>query len=144
MREKDVPQDKGFLIEGKVRDLCYAVDENGHYTTVLSVGWDPKNRAMSQAWDEVNERTEDVRQQVLQGSLSPIAYYMHKNLMDTKILSQYTGFGRWRVKRHMNPSVFTSLDRRKLIQYAEVFNISVEELVDIGRLKKQEGKAHGS
>ena len=33
MKLDEVPQDKAYLIEGKIRDLCYVVDKDGHYTS---------------------------------------------------------------------------------------------------------------
>lgn len=132
MNINEVPQDDdGFLKEGKIRDVCYALDENGNYKQVLSIGWKPKNDALKQAWELVNEKAEDVRQQVLQGKLSPIAYHLEKKLMTPAILSQYTGFAVWRVKRHLKPAVFKKLKPTVLQKYAEVFNLSVEELKQV-------------
>ena len=42
MKIDEVPQDKGYLIEGKISDLNYAVDKNGNYTSKQSKGWQPK------------------------------------------------------------------------------------------------------
>jgi hypothetical protein len=80
MKINDVPQDDaGFLKEGKVRDVCYATDEEGKYTQVLSVGWDPKNEAIRQAWDQIHAKAEKVRQKVLKGKLSPLAFHMERD-----------------------------------------------------------------
>lgn len=129
MNIKEVPQDDaGFLKEGKVRDVCYAVDDQGNYTQVLSVGWQPKNEAMKHAWKQVNSKAEKIRQKVLKGKLSPLAYHMEKGLMDTTLISQYTGFSRWTVRRHKNPSKFKELNAEDLQQYAEALNISIETL----------------
>jgi hypothetical protein len=84
MKEKEVPQDNEGLFEGKLREMCYAVDETGNYVTVLSTGWDPKNAALKQAWSDINEKIESTRKQVLAGELSPLAYYMEKTIMDSK------------------------------------------------------------
>ncbi len=132
MEVKDVPQDDdGFLEEGKIRDLCYAIDENGNYTKVLSMGWAPKNEAMKQAWDEVMAEAEEIRQKVIDGELSPVSYYLTKNIMTLSILAQYTGIAKWKVKRHLKASAFKKLKESVLQKYAEVFNISVEELLDV-------------
>jgi hypothetical protein len=42
MKTNEVLQDKAYFEEGKIRDVCYAVDDNGNYTRVLSLGWEPK------------------------------------------------------------------------------------------------------
>jgi hypothetical protein len=44
MKLEDVPQDKGYLIDGKISDLNYAVDKDGHYTSTRSRGWSPKSK----------------------------------------------------------------------------------------------------
>ncbi|MBW6461281.1 MAG: hypothetical protein K0B08_11985 [Bacteroidales bacterium] len=74
MKKKEVPQDEG-LMEGRFEDVCYALDENGNYVAVLSKGWKPKTDAMLQAWEVVHEKVEQVRQYVLAGKISPIAYW---------------------------------------------------------------------
>ena len=87
MKADEVPQDKGFLIEGRISDLNYAVDKDGRYISQQSRGWAPKNEAMSLAWELVFERAENERQLVLAGKRSPLAFYMELNAMDVKILA---------------------------------------------------------
>jgi hypothetical protein len=48
--------------------------------------------------------------------------------MDISILSDYTGFWKWQIKRHLKPDVFNRLSDKKLQKYAEAFNIKVEDL----------------
>lgn len=127
--EKDkVPQDQSNLTKNNVKELLYATDENGNYTTTLSTGWEPKTIALSNSIDEINERIADARQQVLNGEASPIVYFMEVNKMDLTILSSYVGFWKWRVKRHFKPSVFATLSDKILQKYANTFEISIEEL----------------
>lgn len=129
MKINDVPQDDaGFLKEGKVRDVCYAVDEEGNYKQVLSLGWEPKNDAMRHAWSHVQEKAEKVRQHVLNGKYSPIAFHMERSMMTAGLLAQYTGFSRLKVKRHMKPKAFGLLTYEELSAYAEAFNLTVDEL----------------
>ena len=127
MKKKEVPQDEG-LNEGRFEDVCYALDENGNYVAVLSTGWDPKTDALMQAWEVIDEKVEEVRQQVLSGAVSPIAFYMEKNLMDVKLLSDYTGLPKRKIRKHLKPDRFKDLDDKTLALYAETFGISVEIL----------------
>ena len=39
MKKNEVPQDKSSLSSINMKELCYATDENGNYTTELSEGW---------------------------------------------------------------------------------------------------------
>lgn len=127
--EKDkVPQDKSNLTKNNVKELLYATDENGNYTTTLSTGWEPKTIALTNSIEEINERIAEARQQVLNGEVSPIVYFMEVNKMDLTILSSYVGLWKWRVKRHFKPSVFAKLNDKVLKKYADTFEISIEEL----------------
>ena len=142
MREKDVPQDAG-MAEG-LKEVCYAVTEDGHYRLVPSAGWEPKNIANDQAWDLLARQLDDVRQRVLRGELSKLAFHMAKNQMDVALLAQYTGFFRWRIKRHLNPRVFDRLKEPLLERYASLFKISVEKLTDIDSVREGQLRSSGT
>jgi hypothetical protein len=140
MKKIEVPQDDDGLLEGKLREVCYAVDESGNYTTVLSTGWTPKNAALKQAWEVVNEKVEQVKQEVIAGKLSPLAYFMEKNIMNLKLVSEYTGISKWRIRRHMKPKVFARLDNETLAKYAAAFETNVSLLKDFNETIKIETK----
>ena len=127
MKKEEVPQDMSAL--GKItKEVCYATDETGKYTTQLSNGWDVKITALDKAWEEIDDRVKTAQQKVLNGEASPLLFFMEKGLMDIKLLAQYTGFWQWQVKRHLKPEVFKGLSHKKLQKYAEVFNVSVDDL----------------
>ncbi len=134
MKTTDVPQDDANMMRGIFREPIYSLDKNGNYTTIRSVGWDPKNAVMQEAWDNVNDKIEQTRQKVLVGKLSPIAYYIEKNIMDTGLVAQYMGMWKWTVKKHLKPRNFAKLNDEILEKYAKVFSITKEELVDVDRL----------
>jgi len=136
MKVEEVPQDKGFLIEGKISDLNYAVDDKGKYTSLQSRGWQPKNEALSMAWDIVYEKTEYARQQVLAGNLSPVAFYMELNIMDINILASYTGHSKWKVRRHLKMRNFRKLRPEVLEKYAQAFKITPAELTDLNQIRE--------
>ncbi|MDR6966091.1 Ni,Fe-hydrogenase maturation factor [Flavobacterium arsenatis] len=128
MKKEEVPQDKSSLSSIKMKELCYATDEKGNYTTALSTGWEPKTIALENSIQEVNERIEEANQNVKNGKASPIVYFMEVHKMDWLTLSSYVNMWKWRVKRHAKPSVFNTLTNKILSKYAEAFEISVEEL----------------
>ena len=136
MKKEQVPQDNEGLHEGKFRDLCYAVDDDGNYVAVHSTGWSPKNEAMKQAWEEIHVKVDEARKKVIDGELSMLAYHMEKNIMAIKLLSQYTGISRRKIRKHMKPEVFANLETKVLQKYTDAFNISMEELTDIKRLEE--------
>ncbi|HBK71974.1 MAG TPA: hypothetical protein DDZ39_10035 [Flavobacteriaceae bacterium] len=133
MKESEVPQDKSNLESASFRELCYAVDENGEYITANSTGWDPKTIALNNAIEDIKERIENAKNKVLNGQTSPIEYYMEVHKMDLPILASYAGLWQWQAKRHFKPSVFRKLSTKTLCKYAEVFNITVEQLQDINK-----------
>jgi hypothetical protein len=137
MKKKDVPQDDDFSQNGKYKEVTYAVGEEGNIEQVLSKGWQPKNDALKYVWKVINKQTRDIGNKVVQGKLSPIAYYMEKNIMDLKLLAQYMGLPQKKVKTHLYPKNFEKLDLKLLQQYADLFNISSKELKDIQRIKNE-------
>ena len=130
--EKDkVPQDDANILEGKLKVVKYAVDSDGNYTKVKTVGWEPENIVLNQAWDEINEKVELIKQQVLANKLSPIAYHMQKQMLEPEMLSGYTGFATFRVKLHMKPWFYKRLSDAQLAKYAAAFRITIDELINI-------------
>ena len=127
MKKEEIPQDLGAL--GKITgEICYAVDESGKYTTVLSNGWEVKSSALDVAWKDVEQRIEAARQKVNNKEASPLLFFMELRVMDILIVSAYTGFWKWQVKKHMKYDRFQNLSEAKLKKYAELFEVSVADL----------------
>ncbi|MDF2436166.1 MAG: hypothetical protein K0Q95_542 [Bacteroidota bacterium] len=127
MKKEELPQDESAL-KAMTRELLYVKDKEGKYTTGLSTGWEVKKAALDNAWDDIRERIETARLAVKNGEKSPIYYFMELRLMDFPVLSGYTGFWTFTIKRHLKPSVFASLSEKKLSVYAKAFDITVDEL----------------
>ncbi len=128
--EKDkVPQDEG-ITAGVTREVQYAVDENGKYVKTLSKGWEPKNIVNELAWEDIQEMVDIADQKIKAGKASPIMHFMAKNQMDVTLLSDYVELSKWKVKRHLNPRGFKKIKQDQLENYAKVFSISVDELVN--------------
>jgi hypothetical protein len=130
MKKDEIPQDPSVL-DKFTKEVCYAVDESGKYVTQLSRGWEVKASALGITWEEIEKKVSILKVKVLNGELSPIPYYIELRVMDLNIVSAYTGFWKWTIKRHFKPSVFKTLSEKKLKQYAELFEVSVSELKDI-------------
>lgn len=128
MKKTEVPQDQTIRTKNNLKELVYATDENGNYTTVLSSGWEPKAIALTNSLEQINERIEIIKQQILDGKASPILYFMEFNRMDIGILSSYVGIWKWFIKRHFKPKIFANLNDKTLQKYANAFNISISEL----------------
>lgn len=128
MKKEEVPQDGDNLHHGTFKQLFYAVDNAGDYTTASSVGWEPENVALDQAWEEVERRVAETRVKVEAGEVSPIAYYMERTLLDLPLLATKAGKFQWQVKRHMKPGVFKTLGGSMIARYAEIFGIAADVL----------------
>jgi hypothetical protein len=128
MKIEDVPQDSRFLDDTNVRDIYYAMDSDGRYRQVTSVGWEPKNEALALTWENILEEAELLRQDVLARKKSPLAYHMKTHLFNVGILASYSGISKKVVKKHLQPEEFEQLDDATLKKYADVLNITVEEL----------------
>jgi hypothetical protein len=127
MKKEDIPQDDSAL-NNFTKEVVYAVDKTGNYTTELSKGWEIKSTALDAAWKDIEERIATAKTKVLNKEASPILFFMELRLMDLTILAAYTGFFKWTVKRHLKPAIFNKLNQTQLEKYAEAFSISVQEL----------------
>jgi hypothetical protein len=127
MKKEDVPQDVSAL--GKLTtEVCYATDDSGKYVATQSRGWDVKITALDKAWEDIDGRIAAAKQKVLDGTASPLLFFIELNIMDINLLADYTGFWKWQIKRHLKPEVFKTLPEKKMQKYADVFNISVDDL----------------
>ncbi len=129
MKKEDLPQDKGSL-DNFTREVCYVKDENGKFVKGLSEGWETKQVALDNAWEEIDRVVEEVKQEVISGQVSPVKYFMELRIMDLPVLAGYTGFWSWQIKRHMKPGVFKKLSAKKIQIYADAFDVSVDELTN--------------
>ena len=133
MKIEDTPQDNG-MIGDHGHEICYAVDKDGRYTLSPSLGWEVKNIVNDQAWVLIIEETRKAHEQVQQGKRSPLAYHQAKNQMDNSLLAHYMDMARWRVRRHLKPAVFRKLSQKVLQKYADVFDISLDELKTVPKI----------
>lgn len=124
MKKEDIPQDKGALGS----EVSYVVDENGNYTTGISNGWNIKTEALDIAWNDIERKVAAAKRKVLNNEASPILYFMELKIMDLPLVAAYTGFWQWQIKRHLKPSVFNTLPEKKIQKYAELFEITPQEL----------------
>jgi hypothetical protein len=126
MKKADVPQEESML-EGHQR-ACYALDEQGRYVVVGSIGWEVEKVVNSQANDEVRQAIAVALARVRAGTMSPLGYHMARRQMDIAMLSAYSGISRFRVRWHLRPGPFSRLTSALLQCYADALHLSVDEL----------------
>jgi len=135
MKKEDVPQDLRYFKDNVVRDILYAVDENGHFTPVISDGWSVKNDALEAVWDEIREQCEAIRRQVITKELSPLAYHIKKSLQSIGMLSSYSKIPKRKIRKHLKYAEFLKLHEHTLQKYADAMRITVEELKRVDEWK---------
>lgn len=130
MNEADVPQEGNSTHPG-LRKAVYARGSDGRVQLVTSAGWQVEEIVTRQAIEVLETEAERARQNALRGAASPLEYHMYHSRMDLALLSQATGFWRWRIRRHFRPDVFSRLPARLLRRYAEALGITVEALREV-------------
>ena len=131
MKIEDVPQDLKYFKGTVIRDITYAVDDEGHYCSVVSDGWDARQDALEMVLDEVDIKCQEILERVKNGESSPLEYHAEKNLMPLGLLANYMGFSKRKVRKHCKPKHFAKLDKETLEAYANVLRITVEQLITI-------------
>ncbi|MEI7896608.1 MAG: hypothetical protein WCJ26_06200 [bacterium] len=132
--QNSVYKDKAY---GQYRELSYSYGEGGKFEKTVGFHGEADRLILQQAWDLFNERIEDARLRVLAGKVSPVVYYMEKNLLDPLNLSMMAGISLWRVKWHFKPGVFKRLKQNTLQKYATAFNINIEQLKNISQISAE-------
>ena len=90
--------------------------------------WERSEAATKAVRENYLEEIAPIRQQVLDGKLSPLGYHIEDKSFSISILSAYTGISKRHIKKHLKPEKFNQLDDETLKKYADTFGISVEEL----------------
>ncbi|HEV2110918.1 MAG TPA: hypothetical protein VGT99_06175 [Gammaproteobacteria bacterium] len=127
MKKGEVPQQNAKAFMGHSK-LLYAVDEAGRYVPAPSNGWEAEEIVLDQAIAEFQRLTADAWNRARAGLTSPLEYHMYHERMDVVLLSQTTGYFKWRVRRHLKPGTFQKLPQRMRARYAEALGMTPEAL----------------
>ena len=126
MEKISIPQDVNKTTDGK-KKVMYAPNDNGEFET-FQYGSEVEEYATTLAVNEYTEMMENSKQDILSGKSSPIEYFMYKNRMDIPTLASVVGKFQFTVKRHCQNRYFQKLNDKLLLQYADAFDITVDEL----------------
>lgn len=114
---------------GGIPTVSYVADQDGRQELKSGKMWQPVNVVNRQAWEEIQRQITQVKEKIAAGKPSRLCYYMVINHMDTGLLAQYTGQLRLVVYLHTMPFIFKRLRAETLQKYAQVFKITVHDLV---------------
>lgn len=120
--------------------LHYSIDNEGHWDSKMVVNWGAKEIVNTQTWTIVQERIREAKEKVLKGEMSPVGFYMVKCIMDKKLCSEFTGFSKCKIRKHMKPKHFKKLTDETLQRYAETFEITLDEIKNLEDQLKNEQK----
>lgn len=131
MKVNEVPQDKNEIYDGYGTKAAYAIDDDGQYTIVPSTGWEVEEIVLKDVLFDFADHAAEAKKRFLEGEISPIEYFMYKNLMDLPALSYGVGIKKWKIRRHMKPSGFARLSDKRLKQYADFFKTTIDNFTTL-------------
>ncbi len=129
MKVDEVPQDENQTYQGYGKKAVYAVNDGGRITKTTTSGWLVEEVILRDVVADFEEQAAEIKTKVLNGHVSPIAWFMCKRFLDVPLVSSALGISRWRVKRHLKPKIFKKLKPQLIEQYAELFRIEVDALI---------------
>ncbi len=121
-----IPQEENSTLNGQ-KKVMYAKDSSGDFQRV-NYGSSAEEFATLSAVNEYKILENECLEEIKQGLSSPIKYFMYRNRMDLPTLCSGVGMFGFRVKRHLLMKHFLKLNDKILQKYAELFEISLEEL----------------
>ena len=125
-----VPQDNSSTYANNKKAI-YAKDSEGNIKPIGSSGWSVEELATKQALEDLQEREKEAYCEVKKGEKSPLYYYMYAVRMDLQVLSETTGFFKWRIKRDFRPEIFGRISKKRLEVYAEAMGIEAQRLLSL-------------
>lgn len=129
LKEEHSPEED--LIYKNNRELFYSFNsEQNCYTRKVDYQYQANQVIIKQGWDVLEDRLDDLKNRVIKGELSPLAYFMEEKQMDVPMLAGYAGVRKWKVRRHLRPKNFIKLPHEELKKYASALQVSVEQLVN--------------
>ena len=127
MRPDEIPEGDAPILGG-VRKVMYVVDEAGRYQTARSGGMEAEVTVTEEAVAWFAKLAAEARERGRRGESSPLEYHMYRVRLDVPTLASAAGLWRWRVRRHLRPTVFARLSPRLLARYADTLGLTVDQL----------------
>lgn len=125
MKEKE-----GFVDYPEQQMILYVEKEDGKYGPMQTGSYISANYMDDYIYKRRNLELE-LREQLIQGSISPVKYYMILEDLSFSELAARAGIRKSRVKRHLDPKHFGLATVDELRKYAGVFNVPVANLLQV-------------
>ncbi len=125
MKEKDVK------VEYDPQQVVMFVEkEDGSYGPLQTGAYMAKNY-LDDYFLKMDKLKKELTQQLKEGKISPISYYMVLQELSVAELALRVGVRRARVRKHLKPEYFKKIKPDLLEQYAEVFGVTVSNMVQM-------------
>jgi hypothetical protein len=125
MKEKD-----GIIDCPQQQVILYVEKEDGKYEPMQTGSYITKN-FLDDYELKRHHLEESLQKKVRSGEVSPIYYYMVLEELTLSELAARAGFRKRKVKKHLEAACFHTLPAETLQLYADVFNISVEDMLKL-------------
>ena len=126
MKKEDVSQDKSFL-EGHQK-AAYAVDEQGKYVVVPSLGYADETVATTFALVAQDRLIQTAWERARRGELSPLGYHLACKQWTVGLAAAHLGIWRLRVWWHLRPYGFRRMSKRLKARYCQELDVSEAQL----------------
>ena len=125
MKEKD-----GIIDCPQQQLILFVEKEDGKYEPVQTGSYLTKN-FLDDYELKRHHLEESLKKQILSGEVSPIYYFMVLEELTLSELAARAGIRKGKVRKHMQGSEFASITPDVLQKYADVFNITVPEMLKL-------------
>ncbi len=107
-------------------------------------GWRPVNVVNRQAWQEIEKAVAASQRDIAAGTVSCLHYYMTVYQMTPSLLAGYTGQWSLTIRLHLLPFIFRRLRSSTLQVYADLFQVTVDDLKNgILKAPAYDGRCNG-
>jgi len=122
MKEKD-----GYIDCPEQQVILYVEKEDGKYGPIQTGSYITRN--FLDDYELKRKHLEEIlRNKILYKEVSPIYYYMVLEDLTISELAARVNLRKSKVKKHLEYDSFHSINSETLAQYADVFNVSVDDL----------------
>ncbi len=131
MKEKD-----GFVDCPEQQVIVYVEKEDGTYGPMQTGSYISANYLDDYFFKRRNLE-DSLRGQVIDGSISPVKYYMVLEDLSISELSARTGIRTSKVQRHMEMRYFGTMTVAELGRYSAVFNVTTADMLQLLNAKAE-------
>jgi hypothetical protein len=125
MKEKDL------YIENKKQEMILFAEKDDETYGAIQSGSYVVEHFLSDFYQKKENLGRALREELKQGKISPVFYYMLMQDMGPGDLARRVGISKRKLRKHFRPDVFAKLNDDILQKYAVVFGVSVAKLKNI-------------